>query len=272
MLTLIFGILVGLALGLTGGGGSIFAIPLLIVGLNIPPQEAITISLAAVTMVALVGTISAFKSNLIEYRSGSIFAIAGLITAPAGVLIANQLDDRLILTSFSLLVVLVAVSMWRKAGQSPENAAVVRANFSTANESSAAICRFDPDNKSLRLTAPCSLALAFTGTITGILSGLFGVGGGFIIVPALMLITQLSIQRAVATSLFVIAFIGLSGIAAALISERQIDPSITALFLAGGVIGMLTGRKIANRIAGSQLQKTFAVMLLVVAAVTLMTA
>ncbi|MCK9506494.1 MAG: sulfite exporter TauE/SafE family protein [Porticoccaceae bacterium] len=270
MLTLIFGILVGLALGLTGGGGSIFAVPLLIFGLGIAPQEAITISLAAVTLVAFIGTISAAKTGLVEYRAGAIFAAAGLVTAPFGVLIANNLEDRMILTAFSILVILVSASMWRRAGSSPQNTTVVRANFSSVDTTAGAICRFNPDNKSLRLTAPCSLVLTLAGTVTGILSGLFGVGGGFIIVPALMIITRLSIQRAVATSLFVITLIGTSGIAAAIISARKLDLAVTALFLAGGITGMLMGRKIANRIAGPLLQKTFAGMLLLVAAVTLL--
>lgn len=271
MLTVVFGVLTGLALGLTGGGGSVFAIPLLVFGLGLPPQQAITISLAAVTLIALTGAASAAKSGLVEYRAGTIFAVAGLLSAPAGILLANRLADAVILSGFAVLMFAVALSMWHRASRSPENAGVVRASFSSPESAiSGPPCRFNPGSKALNLTTPCTAALALTGIVTGILSGLFGVGGGFIIVPALTKITQLSIQRAVATSLMVITVIGASGLFSALVSRRELDPAITGLFLAGGITGMLAGRVIAGRITGPALQKIFAAMMLAVAAMTLL--
>ena len=212
-LSLLFGAIVGLALGLTGGGGSVFAIPLLVFGLGMPAHEAVTLSLAAVTVVAIVGSLGAARNHLIEYRAGLIFAVAGTVAAPAGVYIANLLDERTLLIAFGILVVIVATAMWQKARTTPGDSHAVRANLS-ANylDTSGAPCKFNPDSRRLRLTAPCSMVLSIAGLITGILSGMFGVGGGFIIVPALTVVTQLSIHRAVATSLFVIALIGCSGL------------------------------------------------------------
>jgi uncharacterized protein len=271
MLSALFGMLVGLALGLTGGGGSIFAIPLLVYGLNMAPQDAITLSLATVSAVALTGAISAARSNLIEYRVGLIFATLGLLAAPFGVVIANTLDPRLIMVIFALLMMIVAISMWLKASRSPDSASILRATLGLpVSENSGPPCRYSPASSKMRLTAPCSAMLGLTGLLTGILSGLFGVGGGFIIVPALTIITQLSIQRAVATSLFVITLIGASGFAAAMLSDRSFDGAIALPFLGGGIVGMLLGQKIGNYLSGPTLQKVFAALMILVAAVTLL--
>lgn len=271
MLEIFFGLIVGLALGLTGGGGSIFAIPLLVYGLGLSPQEAITISLATVTLVALTGAISAAKNRLIEYRVGAIFAVLGFVGAPFGVMIANGLNDKILLVAFSGLMGLVAVAMWLKAASAPDSTRVVRATVAQEGEdSSGPPCRFKPDSPRLRLSAPCSAMLGLVGSLTGILSGLFGVGGGFIIVPALTTITQLSIQRAVATSLFVITIIGTSGFIAAIASKRALDLPLAGLFLLGGIAGMIAGQHIGRSITGPTLQKTFSLLMLAVGAVTLL--
>lgn len=270
MLEVFFGLIVGLALGLTGGGGSIFAIPLLVYGLGLSPQEAITISLATVTLVALTGALSAAKNKMIEYRVGAIFSILGFLGAPLGIIIANGLNDQLLLIAFSGLMAIVAVAMWMKATSSPDTTIVVRATLGHNNsDSSGPPCRYSPESTRLRLSTPCSAMLGLVGSLTGILSGLFGVGGGFIIVPALTTITQLSIQRAVATSLFVITIVGASGFTAALASKRELDLHVAGLFLLGGILGMITGQQVGRRITGPTLQKTFAVLMIVVAAITL---
>ena len=272
LLTAVFGVLVGLALGLTGGGGSIFAIPLLVLGLGMAPREAITLSLAAVTLMAFTGVASGARSQLIEYRAAAIFAVAGLVTAPAGVLLANRLSDATLLGAFAALMLAVAVAMWRKASRAPDSTRVVRASFdSVETVTGGPPCRINPENRSLRLTAPCSAVLSLAGLATGLLSGLFGVGGGFIIVPALTVITQLTIQRAVATSLLVIALIGTSGLVSGIVSGRAFDPTVAGLFIAGGVAGMLAGRGLAGRVTGPTLQKTFAVMMVIVALVVILT-
>jgi len=270
-LAILFGIAIGLALGLTGGGGSIFAIPLLIYGLGMDTREAITLSLAAVTAVALFGSVTAARRGLIEFRAGIIFAVAGLVAAPAGVAIANLLADQVILLAFAVLMLVVATAMWRKSSSAPESTRVVRASMGYDPEDPGAPpCRYNPGSSALQLTAPCSAVLVVTGIATGVLSGLFGVGGGFIIVPALTLVTQLSIQRAVATSLLAIGIIGASGVVAGLTSGRQIDPGLTAAFVAGGIFGMVIGQHIARRVAGPVLQRIFAATMVAVAAVMLL--
>ena len=114
--------------------------------------------------------------------------------------------------------------------------------------------------------APCSAALAGVGLVVGVLSGFFGVGGGFLIVPALILITEMGIHRAVATSLLVITLIGLSGLGSAAVSGREVDWALTGLFVIGGVLGMFSGRVLARYLAGATLQFVFAVAMLATAA------
>ena len=270
LLPLIFGIIIGLALGLTGGGGSVFAIPLLVFGLGMNAHDAVTLSLATVAIVSAIGCVNAARNRLVDFRAGSIFAVAGIVAAPSGVMLANHLDDKALLIAFSVLVIVVAITMWFKAKRHAENSRVVRANFrSKEAEISGAICKFNPENSTLRLTTRCSVVLAFTGLLTGVLSGLFGVGGGFVIVPALTFVTQLSIHRAVATSLFVITLIGGSGVVSGFLAGREIEWLVAGIFLTGGVIGLFSGQIVASRLAGPTLQKAFAVMMVILGVVTI---
>jgi uncharacterized membrane protein YfcA len=108
--------------------------------------------------------------------------------------------------------------------------------------------------------------LLVVGVLTGVLSGLFGVGGGFVIVPALVLFSGMSIHRAVGTSLMVIALVSVSGVAAQAWAGRVIDPVVTSLFIAGGIAGLFAGQRIGRRLSGPALQKVFAVAILAVAA------
>lgn len=263
------GMVVGLALGLTGGGGSIFAVPLLIYGLGLAPREAIDTSLVAVASTAAFGAIGALRAHMIEYRAGLVFAAGGLFAAPLGVRWSRDVSPRATLIAFALLMVLVAIRMWQKARRDPGQARVVRADFVFADGERGAVCRLQPDQR-LHLTAPCSAALVAAGMGTGILAGFFGVGGGFVIVPALTFLSQMSIHRAVATSLFVIALVASSAAASALFAGDHWPWSVAAWFTAGGLLGMLLGRLLARRLAGPTLQQIFAGAILVVAVVVVL--
>jgi uncharacterized membrane protein YfcA len=257
---------VGLALGLTGGGRSIFAVPLLIHGLGMAPREAIDVSLVAVASTAAFGAIGALRARMIEYRAGLVFAAGGLFAAPLGVRWSRYVSPRATRIAFALLMVLVAVRMWRKARRDPAQAGVVRADFVFGGDEGGAVCRLQPDER-LHLTAPCSAALVAAGMGTGVLAGFFGVGGGFVIVPALTFLSQMSIHRAVATSLFVIALVATSAAGSALFEGHRWAWSVAAWFTAGGLLGMLLGRLLARRLAGPTLQEIFAGAILVVAVV-----
>lgn len=255
------GILVGLSLGLTGGGGSNFAVPLLIYAVGLPPSQAMPVSLAAVAMIAAAGAIHAIHTRLISWQPTLVFALGGMMGAPLGLMLAEGIDEQLIVIGFALLALVVGSAMGWRAGRHPQEAAVVRAL--PDGEDSGPVCRLAQDGQ-LRFNAPCSFALAAAGLGAGLLAGFFGVGGGFVIVPALMMITRMGIHGAVATSLVVIAMTGLSGAAYAALHARIVWPVLLP-FVAGGLLGMLLGRVLASRLAGQRLQQFFAAAVVLVA-------
>jgi uncharacterized membrane protein YfcA len=179
-MAVLFGVMVGLALGLTEGGGSIFALPLLIYGLGVNARDAIGISLAAVATMSAFGASGALRARLVEYRAGLVFAAGGIFAAPVGVKLSHLVSEGAILTAFAGLMVLMALLMWQNATRDPKSAAVVCADFLPVTEAEGGpVCRFNPDEQ-LRLTGPCSAVLILTGIGTGLLSGFFGVGSGFV--------------------------------------------------------------------------------------------
>ncbi len=263
IITMTCGILVGLALGLTGGGGSNFAVPLLIFVVGLAPTQAIPVSLAAVAIIAAAGAIHAIKSNLVLWQPTLVFAVGGMLGAPMGLKLAQGVDSQFIVIGFALLALMVGSSMWWRALNHPDQSSVVRAQPAAMGDQSGVVCRLAHDGQ-LRFSAPCSIALVVAGVVTGLLAGFFGVGGGFIIVPALMFITRMGIHGAVATSLLVIALTGLTGAAYAATQGSILWPVLLP-FIGGGLIGMLIGRNTAHRIAGPRLQKLFAVAVVLMA-------
>jgi uncharacterized protein len=254
------GAVVGLALGLTGGGGSIFAVPLLVYVLKVPPDQAMPISLVAVSVSAFVGGAQSIRRGLALWQPTIIFALGGILGAPVGILAAKRLSEPWIVGGFAVLAITVGSLMWRAAQVFPAQAAAVRARVD--DTAGGPICVLASDGQ-LRFTAPCAAALALIGLGTGFLSGMFGIGGGFLIVPALVLITRMGVHRAVATSLIIIAAIGTSGAVSALL-HGSIRWPVLLPFAVGGTVAMIGGRLLAERLAGPRLQKLFATAILVV--------
>ncbi len=261
-LAIFFGCVVGFALGLTGGGGGIFAVPLLVYGLAVAPREAVGISLASVGGTAMFGVGPRLARGEVELRTGLLFAIAGMLGAPIGSYLSTLLPENVLLVLFALLMFLVAQRMWAKARQ-PETPSGVCATESEPGPDRSA-CQRDEDGK-LRLNSRCARLLAFIGMLTGVLSGLFGVGGGFVIVPALVLFSGMAIHAAVATSLFVIVLISISGVTSHLIQGNEWSLTTTLQFMFGGFAGMWLGGIVAKRMKGPALQKTFSIAVVLVA-------
>ena len=254
----VLGILVGIALGLTGGGGSLFAFPLLAYVMQQTPQDAALGSLTAVGLMSALGTLLAWRARLVIWRAGLIFAAAGFVTAPIGVHAAEIAPRWTLTIGFSLLALTIAAAMWRRIRLHPEELGAVRMSLSPSTIEVHAVCALAGGE--LRMTTPCAAVLVCSVAVTGLLSGFFGVGGGFLIVPALIAATRLPIQNAVATSLLVITLIALSGSGSAILSGHR-PSTIILLFACGGLAGMIAGRLVAPRISGATLQKTFAAML-----------
>jgi uncharacterized membrane protein YfcA len=257
-LTLLFGALVGFSLGLTGGGGAIFAVPLLVYGLHVPTREAVGVSLLTVGCTSLLGFIQRARHDLVEFSTGLLFAGAGMLGAPVGAWLADRIPEAVLLGLFAVLMLVVAVRMWLKANDSNAQSPLLVDNCAGP------VCRRDPDGR-LRLNSKCALLLGIVGLGAGILSGLFGVGGGFIVVPALVLFSGMEIQRAIGTSLLAIALISASGTASHLLSGKDLSLGIAGLFTSGSIAGLLAGSWLAQRLAGPTLQKVFAAAIVVVA-------
>lgn len=265
-LGILFGICVGFALGLTGGGGSIFAVPLLVYAMSVPAHEAVGISLAAVGATAAIGMIQRLRRKEVEVRTGLLFAITGMCGAPLGAWLNSLIPSAWLLVLFAGLMLVIAIRMWLKAAKKPADAKVVRASKEPIpQDSPGPTCRRDPEGK-LRMNSQCALLLSALGLLTGVLSGLFGVGGGFVIVPALVLFSGMGIHRAVATSLLVITLVSASGLTSYLVAHRPIDFGLAGLFAVGGALGMYFGSLFGRRVSGPALQKGFSIAIVVVAA------
>ena len=247
-LGLAYGLVVGVSLGLTGGGGSIFAVPLLIYGLGVETRTAIGLSLAAVGVTAGLGAALRLKAHEIEVLPGVIFALGGMSCAPLGVWLGRFIPPAVLLSIFALLMVFVGWRMWCGKAET---------------EGSLGPC---VSRGGSRLGPGCHARLIGAGAVAGVLSGLFGIGGGFIIVPALLYVTGTSIHRAVATSLLAIFLISLAGVAANLLHRQAFPMPVSALFGAGGFVGMLLGGGVRTRLSGPALKKVFAAAMWVVGA------
>ncbi|MBI1246255.1 TSUP family transporter [bacterium] len=259
-LAVLFGCIVGFALGLTGGGGGVFAVPLLVYGLGVSPKEAVLISLAAVGGTAISGAFPRLLRKEIELRTGLVFAIAGMLGAPVGAFLSSFLPGQVLLGLFAVLMFVVAFRMWQKS----QAAEVPIASDRSEQCEQPTTCQRGEGGE-LIFTSKCAMMLILLGIGTGVLSGLLGVGGGFVIVPALVLFSRMHIHRAIATSLFVIVLISLSGVVSHVLNGNEFPWALTLEFMLGGFAGMWSGSLLARRLKGPTLQKVFAIAVALVA-------
>tara|TARA_B110000305_G_C19066965_1_gene459782 strand:- start:129 stop:620 length:492 start_codon:yes stop_codon:yes gene_type:complete len=158
--------------------------------------------------------------------------------------------------------------MWNQAQDSPEESSTAPSNGKVSADNQDLLCGIKPTGN-LNLNSKCFISLVAFGLLIGLLSGLFGVGGGFLIVPALLFITRMPMRNAIATSLLIIGFIGTSGFTSFVIANPSLDWALLSQICLGGLLGMLAGRLVVKYIAGIQLQRTFSVALIAMVAVTL---
>lgn len=249
LMLLILGILIGLLMGLTGAGGGILAVPLLVFLTDMNVTTAAPLALTAVFVAAAIGAMAGYWQGMLRYRAAAVMALLGMLLAPVGLWAAHQMDNRLLMAVFSVLLIVVAVeSLRQKKQQTGDN---VR-------------CLLDPDTGRLRWTSRCSMSLIGAGSVAGFLSGLVGVGGGFVIVPALGRLSNLSLQAVIPTSLGVIALVSLASLGSAL-WWGSLDIVQAIPFIAGAMLGMLTGRRLTAYLAVSTMKRIFAAVALVVA-------
>jgi uncharacterized protein len=264
LLLILIGLAIGLVLGLTGAGGSLFAVPLLILLLGLPMGDAAGIALGAVAASSLFGSLINSTGNRILWLPGAIVGLSGALCTPLGSLLGTWMPEPWRVAGFSLLAVLIAGNLWRRAQRAPESAQFVRASRLPQAAPTGLLCRLSPSGQ-FELRPRCLSGLILGGILVGVLSGLFGVGGGFLIVPLLLALSPISMAQAVATSLAIITAISSLGFANYLLANpSQVDASL-GLVLLGGLLGMLLGLSLSPHIANARLQKFFALALVMAA-------
>jgi len=235
---------IGLILGLVGGGGSIIAVPLLVYVVGIEsPHAAIGTAAVAVTVNALAALAGHARARRVKWRCAGVFAVAGMIGAAFGAELGKAIDGKGLLALFGLLMIAVGLSMLRKRR--------------TAEK---------PDVRLTRDSAATLLPrLVPLGLGVGFAAGFFGIGGGFLIVPGLILATAMPLSFAIGTSLVVVSALGLTTATSYAISGL-VDWPVTAFLIAGGaagtVAGIAAGRVFSRR--KGLLERGFAIAVIIV--------
>ena len=242
------GAFIGLALGATGGGGSLLAIPLLVYVLGVKVQPAAAISLVVVAVSALLGVYQRRASGEVKVKAALIFSATGAGGAWIGAVGHRFVREETVLLLFSLLVIVAAWQMWRQSGYRRE--------------------RSSEENCAEQFPRSCWIKVSLIGVIVGLLTGFFGVGGGFVILPALALVLGFPMRMAVSTSLLIIALVAIGGIAGHL-QTGQVDWPLAGLLLLGSALGMTGGSWAVQRVSPATLTKSFAVVAIGVAIVML---
>jgi uncharacterized membrane protein YfcA len=238
LIALAAGAVVGLSLGALGGGGSVLAVPALIYLLGLTPTAAATASLFIVLATSATALYGHARDGQVRWRTGALFAAAGIVPAALGGLASARLPEWLLTLGFSLVAGFAAVRMVRRT----------------------------PEAEAVRRSTP---AVAGAGAGLGAVTGVLGVGGGFLTVPALVQVVGLKMRPAVGTSLFVVGTNALVALLARSGSAAHMDWRIVAPFTGAAVLGAWDGRRLAKRIPGDKLRRIFGVMLLLVAVVML---
>lgn len=265
-MSVLLGIAVGLILGLTGAGGSVLAVPLLMAGLGWSLTQAVPVALLAVAAAAVLGAWLAWRQSYVRYRAALLMSVLGLLVAPLGLRMAERLPATTLALLFAAVLGIVAVRMLRQSLQAPGEAAVLRATVAgDGAPARGAICQLNADGR-IRWTPRCAALMSAIGAGAGFLSGLLGVGGGFVIVPSLRAASPLSMHSAVATSLMVIAIVSAGTALGAVLQGRALPWMVALPFVAGGLLGMLGGRRLSRHLPGVRLQQGFALLMLLTAA------
>jgi uncharacterized membrane protein YfcA len=232
LLVLALSVVIGLSLGVLGGGGSILTVPILVYVAGFEAKEAIAASLFVVGVTSVVSVISHARGGRVMWRTGLIFGAAGMAGAFVGGLLGGHIPGQILLIAFAIMMVATSVAMLRGRKKKNDGAAA-------------------PVKHELPLGR-----VLLDGAVVGLVTGLVGAGGGFLVVPALALLGGLPMSVAVGTSLVVIAMKSFAGLAGYL-TTVQLDWGITLGVTAAAIVGSLIGSKLAGRIPEAALRKAF---------------
>jgi uncharacterized protein len=235
LLDLVLGFGIGLSLGLLGGGGSILTVPALVYLVGQSPQAAVTTSLAIVGGNSLLGAAFHNGHGTLNWKVAAFFGGAGMLTAFAAAGLSKHFSPAALLVAFGVLMLVVAALM---------------------------LLRRDREGSAMQ-QRPWWVAL-LAGAGVGVLTGILGVGGGFLIVPALVMLVGLPMYQAVGTSLIIIAANSAAGLLGHL-DQGLFDLSLTFIFVAAGLAGTFAGSRLAHRLPAARLKQAFALFVIVLA-------
>lgn len=240
LIVLPLSILIGISLGMLGGGGSILTVPILTYVADMSPKAAIASSLFVVAVTSATGAISHARAGRVRWRTGIVFGAAGMAGAFAGGRLAGYIPGRVLMIVFGLMMAATAVAMIRR-----------------------------PRTLEARIVGDLPVGkVVVEGIIVGIVTGIVGAGGGFLVVPALVLLGGLGMEVAVGTSLIVISMKSFAGLAGHL-SHVDLDWPVTLAVTTAAVIGSLLGGRLVGRIPPTALRLGFGIFIIAMATLVL---
>src|SRR5664279_3159195 len=260
-LALPIGLLIGLSLGALGGGGSILTVPALVYLLGQDPRAATTGSLLIVGITALAGMAAHHRAGRVRIVQGLVFGVLGMAGAYVGSRLSATVAQAVLLAAFSILMLVVAAMMVvRRRAQ-------VRA-MTDGEVETGSPCAVLQVRPTFICDCPRALKVVVTASAVGLLTGFFGVGGGFVVVPALVLAMGFTMPMAVGTSLLVIAINSTSALLSRIGHGVHLDWTLIGLFTLAAIIGSLLGGRLATRVHPQKLTAAFTMLLVAVALYT----
>lgn len=238
------GLAIGVLLGLLGGGGSILAVPALVYGAGMPLTAAVPTSLLVVGISSAAAILPRLRSGEVAWRIAGGFGASGAAAAFAGAAVNRLLDPRVVLVGFAALMLVAGMRMLRE------------------QDAVGGACALPGGRVNWRGCLPKAIG---SGVVVGFLTGLFGVGGGFLIIPALVLLLGLPMTVAVGTSLVIIVLNSAAGFAAHA-GDAAIDYNIAAGFTLAAIVGSLAAARLGARLPAERLRRWFAYLVFAVAA------
>lgn len=276
------GALIGLVVGALGAGGGILSVPALIYLLGVAPHEATSASLVIVLFTALAALGGRIGKNTICYQIALVFAALATVGTWLGSLANRAVSADLLMYAFALLLICVGLVMLRRAypglfrgaaraGSSGvfSDDGVAAADGASGTGSTPALRTVSATGEVTSIGAAPLWRVALVATITGALTGFFGVGGGFAIVPALTLVLHLPIKRAASTSLLIMAITAVVALVARAQTSLSVDLGVIGAFTVASMLGGVAGAPLTRKVSSQKLTASFAALLLAVAVATL---
>lgn len=276
------GALIGLVVGALGAGGGILSVPALIYLLGVAPHEATSASLVIVLFTALAALGGRIGKNTICYQIALVFAALATVGTWLGSLANQAVSADLLMYAFALLLICVGLVMLRRAypglfrgaaraGSSGvfSDDGVAAADDAGGTGSTPALRAVSAMGEVTSIGAAPLWRVALVATITGALTGFFGVGGGFAIVPALTLVLHLPIKRAASTSLLIMAITAVVALVARAQTSLNVDLGVIGAFTVASMLGGIAGAPLTRKVSSQKLTASFAALLLAVAVATL---